>query len=223
LREDFRGRMSLPSESVRCLEVGPLQANCYLFFDRSSGEAAVIDPGGDGELIAAELEREGVRPGVVINTHAHVDHIGANGYLLSRYGIPLAIHRLDAPALLDPQRNLAFLGGGRDISPPADQELDDGDAILVGNRSLFVLHTPGHTPGGICLLHKNESGPSLIFTGDTLFAGSIGRTDFPGGSLSALLESVRRRLFSLAPDTVVFPGHGPATSIGREMVGNPFF
>ncbi len=208
--------------NVRRLEVGPLGANCYIFSDPGSLTAAVIDPGGDGEKIARLIERDKLEAALVINTHAHIDHIGANRFLVSRFRVPLAVHALDAEALLRAELNLEYLLPDPIDSPAADRLLEDGDEIEVGGSFLRVIHTPGHTPGGICLYCENPSGPGLVFTGDTLFAAGIGRTDFPGGSLPALLDSIRRRVFSLPPETLVLPGHGPATTVGREKGGNPF-
>ncbi len=206
---------------ILCLPVGPLQANCYLVAD-NDGRAGVIDPGGDPDKIISAIEREGWVPEAVINTHNHIDHVAANRKIMEHYRIPLLIHRADAPGLRDPNLNLSALGFGRLDSPPPDRELDDGDEISLGSLRLQVLATPGHSPGSISLLCPAGNGPGVVFTGDTLFAGSVGRTDFPGGSLDRLVSSIRDRLLILPDDTVVLPGHGERSTIGEEKRGNFF-
>jgi hydroxyacylglutathione hydrolase len=206
---------------IICLPVGPLQANCYLPADER-GAAAVIDPGGDPEEIFSVIEREDWTPVAVINTHGHIDHVAANRAVVERYRVPLLIHRLDAPGLSDPEINLSSLGLGRLDSPPPDRELGDGDEIPVGSLVLRVLATPGHSPGSISLLLEVGQGPATIFTGDTLFAGGVGRTDFPGGSIDRLVSSIRDRLLVFPDDTVILPGHGGSSTIGEERRGNFF-
>ena len=206
---------------IKTLPVGPLQANCYLPAD-DSGRAAIIDPGGDPEEIFAVIEREGWTPVAAIDTHGHIDHIAANRAVVERYQIPLLIHREDAPGLSDPALNLSALGLGPLDSPPADRELEDGDDIPVGGLILKVIATPGHSPGGVSLLLESGEGPAVIFTGDTLFAGGVGRTDFPGGSLELLVSSIRDRLLVFPDDTVILPGHGGRSTIGEEKRFNCF-
>ncbi|HOO78434.1 MAG TPA: MBL fold metallo-hydrolase [bacterium] len=212
----------LPRGIVR-MEAGPLAANCYLFTCPGTTATAVIDPGGDAPGIIDLIERSGLSPVAIVNTHAHVDHIAANRELVTRYGVPLAIHTRDGDALNDGVRNLSDFGFGSVESPPADRVLDDGESLEIGSCRLLVIATPGHTPGGICLYWEGgDDGPGVVFTGDTLFAGGVGRADFPGGSMSTLLASIRDRLYVLPPPTLVLPGHGPATTIGRERASNPF-
>jgi hydroxyacylglutathione hydrolase len=206
---------------IQCLPLGPLQANCYLLAD-AGGRAAIIDPGGDPEEIFSVIEREGWTPVAVIDTHSHIDHVAANRPVVERYRVPLLIHRLGASGLRDPELNLSLLGLGRLDSPPADRELDDGDEIPVGDLTLKVISTPGHSPGSISLLLEVGEGPAVIFTGDTLFAGGVGRTDFPGGSLDRLIVSIRDRLLVFPDDTVILPGHGGSSTIGEERRGNFF-
>lgn len=206
---------------IKCLPVGLLQANCYLLADEG-GKAAIIDPGGDPEAIFAVIEREGWTPIAVINTHGHIDHIAANRAMVERYSVPLLIHWEDAPGLRDPDLNLSSLGLGRLDSSPADRELGDGDEIRVGGLVLKVLATPGHSPGSVSLLLEGDDGPAVIFTGDTLFAGGVGRTDFPGGSLEQLVASIRDRLLVFPDETVILPGHGDASTIGEERRFNYF-
>jgi glyoxylase-like metal-dependent hydrolase (beta-lactamase superfamily II) len=202
---------------VKRIVVGPLASNCYLVRCSDNGEALVIDPGAEPEVILKQLEMEGLTLRYIINTHGHGDHIGANAALKELTGAAILIHAGDAPMLTSAVKNLsAWLDGGI-VSPPADRTLADGDELRCGDIVFKVLATPGHTPGGISIL-----GPGVVFTGDTLFQGSIGRTDFPGGSFTVLLKSIREKLLILPDETLVYPGHGPATSIGREKMENPF-
>ena len=207
---------------IKKLVVGPLQANCYVVWDRAGGSAAIIDPGGDPEEIISVVDDEKLKPVVLINTHGHIDHIAANRAIKERYDIPLLIHREDSASLTDPGLNLSAMGFGQLDSPPSDRELQDGDEIPVGEIMLKVISTPGHTPGGICLLISRSDQPDVIITGDTLFAGGVGRTDFPGGSWDLLMESIRNRLLSFPDETIILPGHGPHSTIGEERKSNPF-
>ncbi|MCL6450915.1 MAG: MBL fold metallo-hydrolase [Acetobacteraceae bacterium] len=203
---------------VRSVTVGPFGANCYLLACPQTGEAALIDPGGDPVAIMGLVARTGARVRFIINTHAHVDHVGANADVKRLTGASILIHEADAPLLTNPVRNLSLLSPVTSRPASADRTLSDGEEIEVGTLRLKVLHTPGHTPGGICL-HVG----GLLFSGDTLFAGSVGRTDFPGGSMERLLESIRVKLSPLDDATRVLPGHGPATTIGAERSRNPYW
>ena len=207
---------------VKRLVVGPLQANCYLLADEAAGQVAIIDPGGEGERIQAMIEEEGWKPVALVNTHGHIDHIAANAFLMKTYAMPLMIHAEDGASLTDADLNLSSLGIGSVSSPPADRLLHEGDIIEVGGLDLRVLHTPGHSPGGICLHLELKDEPDIVFTGDTLFAGGIGRTDFPGGSMEELMRSIRTKLLTLPGDTIIYPGHGPPSTIAREKSSNPF-
>jgi len=207
---------------IKKLVVGPLQANCYVVWDKDGRSAAIIDPGGDPEEIISVVDDEKLKPVVLINTHGHIDHIAANRAIKERYDIPLLIHREDSASLTDPGLNLSAMGFGQLDSPPSDRELQDGDEISVGEIMLKVISTPGHTPGGICLLISRSDQPDVIITGDTLFAGGVGRTDFPGGSWNLLMESIRNRLLSFPDETIILPGHGPHSTIGEERKSNPF-
>lgn len=203
---------------VRTLVVGPLQTNCYLAICEDTQEAIVIDPGADPQRILWAIRDGGLTVRLIVDTHAHFDHVGANGAIHDATGAPIAIHRLDAAALTQP---VAFLGVplGGPPSPPADLLLADDEQIGVGNLSLRVLPTPGHTPGGISLYYEPQP---AVFAGDALFRLGIGRTDLPGGDYETLLQSIRSRLFTLPEATVVYSGHGPATTIGAERAGNPY-
>lgn len=202
---------------IKKLIVGPLEVNCYIIGDEDAGEAAVIDPGDEDDRILVEIKENGLKLRYIINTHAHFDHVGVNQALKEITGAEILIHEADQE-LLTVAGEQAFLYGLDILPSKADRLLKDGDEINLGRINLKVLHTPGHSKGSISLL-----GDGFIFTGDTIFAGSAGRTDFPGGSLEELLKSIRERLAILNDRTAVFPGHGPETTIGKEKRYNPFF
>jgi len=204
----------------KVLSVGMLESNCYILGDESSREAVVIDPGGDGPDILAVLKKENLQVKTIINTHGHFDHVGANQALVEATGAPIAIHAADAHMLSQPSAEALFFTGGRLQPSHASILLAEDDILAFGAYTLKVLHTPGHTPGGICLVLQQEP---LVYVGDTLFAGSIGRTDFPGGSFEDLIQSVRTKIFPLGDHYLVLPGHGPATTVGQERQYNPFF
>jgi len=208
---------------VEVLTVGEFQANCYLCLPSTGQDALVIDPGDEGERIVEVLQQAGRKPSLIVNTHGHIDHISANGALKDAFpDAVLCIHEDDAEALRRPLKNLSLLGGRLYRKPQADKLLKDGDALKMGGLSFQVIHTPGHTPGGSCLLCPDCHSVPVLFSGDTLFAGSVGRTDFPGGNWSVLQESIKNRLLALPDDTIVLPGHGPATTIGAERNSNEF-
>ena len=204
------------------MEVGQLGTNCYIIGCEETLEAAVIDPGGDAGRILGELSRHNLKLSKIINTHGHVDHIGGNRKLKEESQAELIIHTADASMLTSSGRNLSLLSGLAITGPAADRTVKEGDQIKVGNTvTLEVIETPGHTPGGISL--KLDMGEKvLIFVGDTLFNGSIGRTDFPGGSYRQLIESIQQKLMVFPDDTEVYPGHGPGTTVGFEKAQNPF-
>ncbi len=201
---------------VHALSVGPMQANCYVLECEETKNAVIIDPGGDGDFIIDFINAKKLMPEFIINTHAHVDHIAANEYLKSRISALICIHKEDADMLVNPQKNLSFFINSPIVSPAPDRLLDDGDILNSGTINLKVIHTPGHSPGSICLLSQE-----CIFTGDLLFAGGIGRYDFPGSSYNLLIESLKK-IMNLDSDLIVYPGHGPATTIGEERETNPF-
>ena len=203
---------------LKMLVVGPIQANCYLLGCERTREAVVIDPGDDVDTILMTLAKEKLRCVYIINTHGHFDHSGANKRLKEVTKGQLLLHEADAPMVTSQAASGRMWGMNVENSPPPDRYLKEGDVILFGDVSLKVLHTPGHSPGGICLVTD-----SMVFVGDTLFAGSIGRTDFPGGNYDGLLRSVREKIFTLGDDVVIYPGHGPETTVGRERRTNPFF
>lgn len=197
--------------------VGAMDSNCYIVGCEKTREAAVIDPGAEGKRILKKLEAYGLTVKYIILTHGHVDHIGALAEVREATGAPVLIHAGDAEMLTSAQKNLSAFVGQQLILKPADRLLQEGDVIDVGEEKMEVIHTPGHTRGGICL----KCGTNLI-TGDTLFAGSIGRSDFPGGNHNQLIASIKSRLLGFPPEMKVFPGHGPESNIGDEKRYNPF-
>lgn len=202
---------------IKDLTVGPIMANCYIVGCEETSTAAVIDPGDEADRILMVLAEAGLTVKTIINTHGHFDHVGANQRMKKVTGADLLIHSLDAPMLTQLSATAAAWGMSSDNSPPPDRLLADGDEVQVGNIVLTVIHTPGHTPGGISLHADNA-----VFVGDTLFAGSIGRTDFPGGDFGVLKTSIQKKLFTLGDDVTVYPGHMGLTTIGREKRTNPF-
>lgn len=197
--------------------VGPLMVNCYVLGCENSREGVVVDPGDDTDRILDAVSRHGLKVVAVINTHGHFDHTGGNQRIVTETGAGLLIHELDAPMLARAVDTAAMFGLTAENSPPPSRFLTEGEFVAFGEYRLRVLHTPGHTLGG-CSLHLE----GMVFTGDTLFADSVGRTDFPGGSSVALGKSIREKLLILPDDTVVYPGHGPSTTIGRERKHNPY-
>ncbi len=204
---------------IETLPVGDLQTNCYIVADEKTGEAIVIDPGGDADHILETIRRHDWVVKMVVNTHGHFDHIMANKEVVESTGAPLAVHPDDAAMLTNPLRSFSILAGRLSPSVAATVELVEGSVVRVGAVEFTVLHTPGHSPGGISLYCAEEK---VVFSGDALFQMGIGRTDFPGGSMAVLVKSIRERLFTLPDDTVVYSGHGPQTTIGYEKANNPW-
>jgi len=203
------------AQAIERLAVGPLATNCYVL--KSGDELAVVDPGGDAELILAKARELGGTVKYVIDTHGHIDHIAANREVVEATGAELLIGELDAKLLAQPDRNLSSLMGLRLTSPAPNRLLKEDDKVVVGEDEMTVLHTPGHTPGGICLLTSGYA-----FTGDTLFVDSIGRTDFPGGSDEWMQASLNRLQTVLRKETMLYPGHGEPGRFGRALLVNPF-
>lgn len=204
---------------VQMFTVGALFTNCYLVSCEKTKEAIIIDPGFDTETEAKKIvkkaEQEGLGIKYIVNTHGHPDHVSGNIYIKNFTDAPILIHELDAPML---SKNDAAIMFGLRLKPTqADKILRDGDAIMFGQVLLRVLHTPGHSPGSISLL-----GDNAVFTGDTLFAGSIGRTDFAGSSYKDIMRSLKEKLATLPDNFIVYPGHGPISTIGEEKRSNPF-
>ncbi|MBN2467425.1 MAG: MBL fold metallo-hydrolase [Deltaproteobacteria bacterium] len=205
---------------IRQFEVTAFSVFCYLVGCKETKEAVVIDPAGDAEYILKEAAQAGYRITKIINTHAHVDHIMGNAAMKEMTQAPIIIHQEDAETMVSihPYKLQMF---NAQPSPPPDITVKDGDTVSFGNRELLIMHTPGHSPGGICLYL-----PGHVFTGDTLFVGGVGRTDLAGASWEQLLQSITKKLFSLPDATVVFPGHNygfrPTSTVGEEKRTNPF-
>jgi len=216
----MRRAVQMGEPLVKQFLVSQMAVFAYLVGDPDSGEAVVIDPAAGTDQILAEARRLGLRISKILNTHGHADHVMGNAQMKELTGAPILIHEADASWMSRQSPSMFQMFGGRP-SPPADMTLRDGDQVAVGGRSLQVIHTPGHSPGGICLYM-----PHAVFTGDTLFVGGVGRTDLPGGSWEVLLDSIHRRLFALPGETVVYPGHhygpSPTSTIAAERDTNPY-
>jgi glyoxylase-like metal-dependent hydrolase (beta-lactamase superfamily II) len=201
--------------SLHTLVVGPLQTNCYLFGDETTRECAIIDPGGDEETIVAAVEKHKLRPVMIPLTHAHFDHTGAVAALKRRFGARVGVSQAEARCLEDARSSGAAWFGFPFEPTASDFFISDGDDLRVGNVALKALATPGHSAGSLSFV-----GNGLVFVGDVLFCGGIGRYDLPGADLETLTRSLER-LLTLDDATRVYPGHGPATTIGRERRSNP--
>lgn len=207
------------SASVLQLPLGPLQTNCYILTCTDTKDAIVIDPSWDGAKILATVNAQGWRLAGIFLTHAHFDHVGGLAELVTASNAPVGAHPDAWPMLKQAPASGALWGIHIDPVPVPDVSLEDGQQITVGNLQGQVLFTPGHAPGHVCFYFPSEH---LLFSGDALFQGSIGRTDLPGGDLDLLLSGIRRHLLVLPDETVVLSGHGPATTIGDERRMNPF-
>ena len=203
---------------VRQAVVGPFAENTWLVADSETGDALVIDPGGDNDRVL-DLAQPGFRVGRILATHGHADHIFGAEELREKTGATFQIHAGDEPFVRALPRQAAGLGFGAARSPQVSSFLADGEAVQVGGHEGTVIHTPGHSPGGVSIFFPAEK---VLFTGDTLFAGSVGRTDLPGGNSRELLRSIRERLFPLGDDVRFFPGHGPGGTLGEERRANPY-
>jgi glyoxylase-like metal-dependent hydrolase (beta-lactamase superfamily II) len=207
-------QLPIPQElELETIRVGPLATNCYILACQKSRQALIIDPGAEPQRIKRLMHSRGYQVKFIINTHGHIDHVGAD----SAFDLPVYIHKLDAD-FLRAQKNIFGMSFGyafRSVEPT--RLLEDGDKVALGKIELKIIHTPGHSPGSICLYCQN-----LLFSGDTLFCSGIGRTDIPFGDGKAIVNSIKKKVFSLPDDTAVFPGHGDFTSIGEEKRSNPF-
>lgn len=205
---------------IKQIIVGSMAVCCYIVACEKTHKAAIIDPGGDEDKILAEVENMGVSVEYIIATHGHPDHVCGNRKIQQATGAKIIMHAADERFFGKSEVKNYFSMLGLEASPAADIEVEEGDEIIIGEEKFQVLHTPGHTPGGMCLYNA----PDLI-TGDTLFVGGLGRTDFPGGSHEDLLTSIRTKLLVLPPETIVWPGHGYGghkSTIGEEKRSNPF-
>ena len=200
--------------------VSPFATNCYIVGSEASKQGIIIDPGDEAEAILGRVADLELDIKLIILTHGHIDHVGALKAVKETSGAEMAIHADDAKSLRGLRgflQSVLVPGLSYPVPPPPERLLQDGDSLDVSDLHFKVLHTPGHTPGGICLL-----GEGVVFSGDTLFNYGIGRTDLPGGSYHRLMESIRTRLLVLPDNTIVYPGHGPETTVGAERAGNPF-
>ncbi len=202
---------------LKKIVLGQLATNCYLLGCNKTKEAAAIDPAEENNMILEQLENNGFYLKYIINTHGHTDHIGGNKMLKEKSLAKLLIHRLDENMLADPQKNLSFYTGTSVQSPPADDYLEDGEHIKLGLLDITIIHTPGHSPGSVSLKVDKK-----IFTGDTLFANGIGRTDLPGGSMPEISHSIKEKLMVLDVTCEILPGHGPSSTLQREIQNNPW-
>ena len=204
------------------LTVGPFQSCCYIVAEQEGADAMVIDPGDDCDAIIETIERHRLNPIYIINTHGHSDHIGANGLLKERFPqARIGIHEKDASKLTNPILNLSLAVGIKIISPEPDIFLKEGDILTVGNLQFEVIEVPGHTVGGIVLLLRLDD-QEILFTGDTLFEGGIGNTDFPGGNYLELVQNIKRKILTLGDKTRILPGHGAETTVAKEKKDNVF-
>jgi len=202
---------------VEVIPVGPLQVNCIILGCPATHKAVVIDAGNDAPRIVECLRKRDLVPELILNTHGHFDHVGGNAALKDLFPVPLMIHRDDVQLSQQASQHAAVYGLSVSDSPLPDKELLGGEFLRFGEEQLAVLHTPGHSPGGVCFYREG-----LLVSGDTLFAGSIGRTDLPGGNHQQLLQSIREKLAVLPPQTRVLPGHGPLSLIAHELQHNPY-
>ncbi len=197
--------------------VGALETNCYLIHCPETLHCAIVDPGAEAKKIFRLITEKGLTPVVLLNTHGHIDHIGANKDVKERFNIPLYIHDSDKSMLENVQQSeLSFFLDAKD-SPSPDKYLEEGDTLKIGKSSLKVIHTPGHSPGSVSFL-----GDGFLISGDTLFYGGVGRTDLPGGSWTELVKSIKTKILTLPDEMIVLPGHGPSTTVGQEKSFNPF-
>lgn len=208
---------------VEHFPVGPLGCNCVILGDEEKGEAIVVDPGGEADAILRRLEERGLRCTAIVHTHTHFDHVGATGELQHATSAPTMLHEEDLGLYRGMQMQLDAFGIPFRAPEPVeiDRFLDDGHSVIAGDMEAGVLHTPGHTPGSLSFLVQHADRP-IVLAGDTLFQGSIGRTDLWGGDSDQILRSIERKLLTLSDETLVITGHGPTTTIGEERRSNPF-
>jgi glyoxylase-like metal-dependent hydrolase (beta-lactamase superfamily II) len=204
---------------VERLTIGPFAMNCYILGDLESGEAVVIDPGGEVEFILTILREQHLTLTKIINTHGHIDHVVGVEELKEKTGVEFYLHEADAFLLQTVEHKASLYGFGAVKTPLINHYLHEGEIIAIGTLRAHVMHTPGHSPGGVCF---HLAAQRTLFSGDTLFAGSVGRVDLEGASAQTLLDSIHQKLAKLDPETIVYPGHGPETTIGQELQSNPF-
>ena len=204
---------------LEMLTVGPFQENCYVIGDQETGEGAVVDPGDEAARIAIAVEQTGLDIGKIIITHAHIDHVGAVATLVDEYACPVFMHAGAEPMLKQLPTQAIMMGLRFGKVPMVDRYVEDEEVLEVGELRLRALYTPGHAPGHLAFYEESEG---VVFSGDALFAGSVGRTDLVGGDMEVLMRSINERLMTLPDETRVLSGHGPETTIGGERRHNPF-
>lgn len=201
------------------LTVGPFQENCYIVGDQSTGEGALMDPGDEATRIALAVEQTEVEIGSIILTHSHIDHVGAVADLADEYACPVLLHAEAEQMLQNVQQQAVMMGVKFGRVPEVDRYIATDETLQVGGVSLKALYTPGHAPGHLAFYIEEEG---LVISGDAVFAGSVGRTDLPGGSMDVLMASIRDQILTLPDETRLYPGHGPDTTVGQERAANPF-
>ena len=213
---------------LKMLQTGPLMVNCYIVGDEETREAGVFDPGGNAGEILEALAAENLTLACIVNTHAHWDHVGGNRELQEATGAPILVHADEAPSL-QAVSSRAQVYGSQATDSEASRFLQEGDTLEIGSMAMDVVDLRGHSPGGLGFVFQGEievdgdrRRVTAVICGDALFAGSIGRTDFPGGDMELLLDNIRRKIFTLPDDALVLPGHGPVSTVGRERQTNPF-
>lgn len=202
---------------IEIIPVSPFETNCYLVWNEADKSCAVVDPGDEPERIISRIEKSKMLPKAILLTHGHADHIAAVEPIKKEFEIPIYIGRGDEILLNSPSANISALFGFHITCPPADHIVDDSDVLKIGSLEFTVIAVPGHSPGGVCYLTEDK-----LFCGDALFAGSIGRTDLPGGDYELLIDSINKGILTLPDNIACYPGHGPATTVGEERKSNPF-
>lgn len=205
---------------IKTFVIRGMDTNCYVIIDEETKKAIIVDPGGDVDELDDFVKNEGITLTAIVLTHAHYDHIAGIDNIKEKYSLPIVCGEAEEKVLESPNHNLSTFFGVPPISMSADKLLKDNEEYSFGGLKFKTIFTPGHTPGGICLYFENEN---VLISGDSLFAGSVGRTDFPGGSYRDLIDSIKDKILVLPEETIVFPGHGPSTTIEKEKKYNPFF